>query len=77
MHYEGPFYLIHQQILLILVIMIAHRLSSVRNANLVLYIEDGDIRERGTFDEVRLRVPEFDRHADISGLGQSQNTLEN
>jgi ABC-type multidrug transport system fused ATPase/permease subunit len=61
----------------VLVVMIAHRLSSVRNANLVLYIEDGDIRERGTFDEVRLRVPEFDYHADISGLGQSQNILEN
>lgn len=60
----------------VLVIMIAHRLSSVRNANLVLYVEDGEIRERGTFDEVRLRVPEFDYYADISGLGQSQNTLE-
>jgi ABC-type multidrug transport system fused ATPase/permease subunit len=61
----------------VLVVMIAHRLSSVRSANLVLYIENGDIRERGTFDEVRFKVPEFDYYADISGLGQSQNTLEN
>lgn len=61
----------------VLVIMIAHRLSSVKNANLVLYIEDGEIRERGTFDEVRSKVPEFDHYADISGLGQTQSILEN
>jgi ABC-type multidrug transport system fused ATPase/permease subunit len=63
----------------VLVIMIAHRLSSVRNANLVLYIEDGAIKERGSFDEVRAMIPEFDYYADVAGLRQSQfqNFLEN
>jgi ATP-binding cassette subfamily C protein len=52
----------------VLVVMIAHRLTSVREATKVLYIENGAIRESGTFDEVRSRVPEFDKYAEISGL---------
>ncbi len=50
------------------VLMIAHRLSSVRNANKVVYMDSGEIRMVGTFDEVRRRIVDFDRQAKLMGL---------
>jgi ABC-type multidrug transport system fused ATPase/permease subunit len=50
------------------VIMIAHRLSTVRNADSVLYMDRGQIKSIGTFEEVRTEVPDFDRQAKIMGL---------
>lgn len=50
------------------VIMIAHRLSTVRNANIVVYLAGGKIKAHGTFEEVRDKVPDFDRQAKLMGL---------
>jgi len=50
------------------VIMIAHRLSTVRNADQVIYMETGNILARGTFEEVRSAVPDFDSQAKLMGL---------
>ena len=50
------------------VIMIAHRLSTVRNADTVIYMDEGTIKAVGTFDEVRSVVPDFDRQAQLMGL---------
>jgi ABC-type multidrug transport system fused ATPase/permease subunit len=50
------------------VVMIAHRLSTVRNADLVVYMTDGEILATGTFDEVREAIPDFDRQAKLMGL---------
>jgi ABC-type multidrug transport system fused ATPase/permease subunit len=50
------------------VVLIAHRLSTVRTADLVVYLADGKIRAAGTFDEVRKLIPEFDRQANLSGF---------
>ena len=50
------------------VVLIAHRLSTVRDADLVLYMESGEIVSRGTFEEVRSNVPDFDRQARLMGL---------
>ena len=50
------------------VVMIAHRLSTVRNADLVVYMADGKILATGTFDEVREAIPDFDRQAKLMGL---------
>jgi ABC-type multidrug transport system fused ATPase/permease subunit len=50
------------------VIMIAHRLSTVRNADLVVYMDRGQIKSIGTFEEVRAAVPDFDRQAKLMGL---------
>jgi ABC-type multidrug transport system fused ATPase/permease subunit len=50
------------------VIMIAHRLSTVRDADKVVYMADGRIIASGTFDEVRNQVPDFDRQAVLMGL---------
>jgi len=50
------------------VVMIAHRLATVRNADVLVYLEDGKIRSVGTFEEVRRQVPDFDRQAQLMGL---------
>jgi ABC-type multidrug transport system fused ATPase/permease subunit len=50
------------------VIMIAHRLSTVRNADSIIYIDKGKVIFIGTFDEVRVNVPNFDRQAKLMGL---------
>jgi ABC-type multidrug transport system fused ATPase/permease subunit len=49
-------------------IVIAHRLSTVRHASLVVYLEDGRLVSSGTFDEVRAAVPRLERQAKLSGL---------
>jgi ABC-type multidrug transport system fused ATPase/permease subunit len=50
------------------VVLIAHRLSTVRAADLVLYMDQGEIVARGTFEEVRNEVPDFDHQAKLMGL---------
>jgi ABC-type multidrug transport system fused ATPase/permease subunit len=50
------------------VVLIAHRLSTVRDADLVLYMDKGEIVARGTFEEVRNAVPNFDHQAKLMGL---------
>ncbi len=50
------------------VIMIAHRLSSVRNADIVVYMDSGNILATGTFEEVRRIIPNFDRQSRLMGL---------
>lgn len=38
-----------------LVVVIAHRLSTIRQADLIVFIEDGEIQETGTHDELMAR----------------------
>ena len=49
-------------------VMIAHRLSTVRNADVVVYMDEGKIIAQGSFDEVRSVVPNFDSQARLMGL---------
>ena len=50
------------------VVLIAHRLSTVREADLVVYMEAGKLIASGSFEEVRTKVPDFDRQAQLMGL---------
>ena len=50
------------------ILMIAHRLATVRTADLVVYISGGKILAQGTFEQVRSAVPEFDNQANLLGL---------
>jgi ABC-type multidrug transport system fused ATPase/permease subunit len=50
------------------IIMIAHRLSTVKNADLVVYMNQGRIEAMGTFEEVRSLNSDFDRQAGMMGL---------
>ncbi|MBI1351779.1 MAG: ATP-binding cassette domain-containing protein [Actinomycetales bacterium] len=49
-------------------VTVAHRLATVRSAHELLYLEDGRVLARGTFDEVRASHPAFDRQARLLGL---------
>jgi ABC-type multidrug transport system fused ATPase/permease subunit len=50
------------------VVIIAHRLSTVRNVDKVVYLSEGRVVATGTFEEVRNTVPDFDKQAKIMGL---------
>jgi ABC-type multidrug transport system fused ATPase/permease subunit len=53
---------------LVTVITIAHRLSTVQHADRVVYLDRGEVKAEGSFEEVRLRVPNFDEQAKLMGL---------
>lgn len=54
-------------------ILVAHRLSSVRNVDSLVYLEDGHVTGQGTFDEVRDTCPGFAR---LVALGQLDGPKE-
>ncbi len=49
-------------------ILIAHRLSTVKKADRIVYLEAGRVIAQGTFDEVRNEVPNFNIQAQLMGL---------
>jgi len=49
-------------------LIIAHRLSTVRGVDLMVYLDNGRVVASGTFAEVRRRVPALDRQAGLMGL---------
>ena len=53
---------------IVTVVVIAHRLSTVRNSNLVIYMDEGKILATGSFEEVRTKIPNFDTQAKLMGL---------
>ena len=50
------------------VLLIAHRLSTVKIADRIIYMENGKIRSIGNFDELRATIPDFDKQAKLSGM---------
>ncbi len=50
------------------VITIAHRLSTVQQADIVVYLDEGRISATGTFSEVRDKISDFDAQAKLMGL---------
>lgn len=50
------------------VVLIAHRLSTVKESDIIHYLEDGKLIKSGTFDELRGSIPEFDKQAQLMGL---------
>ena len=49
-------------------IVIAHRLSTVRHADSVILLDQGRLIAKGTFDEVRSLAPKFDEQAKLVNL---------
>lgn len=49
-------------------LVVAHRLSTVRMADRILYIENGRVLSEGSFNELRASVPDFDVQAKLMGL---------
>ncbi len=61
-------------------IVIAHRLATVRHCDQVIHLSGGRITGRGTFEQVRAQVPEFNRQAELLGfreVGWPTNWLPN
>ena len=52
----------------ITIVLIAHRLSTVRAADTVIYLDKGKIVSTGTFEQVRNSVSDFDAQAQLMGL---------
>jgi ABC-type multidrug transport system fused ATPase/permease subunit len=52
----------------ITVILIAHRLSSIKNFPRIVYMEDGKILHEGSFEELRKKVEKFDLQAKLLGI---------
>lgn len=50
------------------IVVIAHRLSTVQNADKVIYMASGRIISQGTFEEVRKSVKHFNDQAQLMGL---------
>jgi ATP-binding cassette subfamily C protein len=50
------------------IIVIAHRLSTVIDSDVVVYMKEGRIIAQGTFDSLRDSVPDFDKQANLMGI---------
>ena len=50
------------------VIVIAHRLQTIVQADEVFYIKDGEIAARGTFEEIKAQVPDVLMQSNLIGL---------
>ena len=49
-------------------IVVAHRLSTILEADRILYLSNGEIKAIGSFTDVRSLLPEFDEQAKLMGL---------
>lgn len=49
-------------------IVVAHRLSTVRDLDKIAYIKDGKLETIGNFEEVRNQISDFDSQAKLMGL---------
>lgn len=50
------------------IVMIAHRLSTVKESDIIHYLAKGRLEMSGTFDELRTNIPEFDKQAQLMGM---------
>jgi len=49
-------------------IVIAHRLSTVVDADRIYFLESGEVKAEGTFNELKTTSPEFRVQAELMGL---------
>ena len=49
-------------------IVVAHRLATVQKADKILYLGDAGFAAIGTFEELRVKVPNFDIQAKLLGI---------
>jgi ATP-binding cassette subfamily C protein len=50
------------------IVLIAHRLSTVKNADKIIYLERGRVIAEGTFAELQKKVPDFKNAVKLMGL---------
>lgn len=49
-------------------IVVAHRLATIRHADQIFFMSDGQVKGRGTFDELVGSIPDFAVQAKLAGL---------
>ena len=49
-------------------IIVAHRLSTIKNADCVIYFRDGSIIASGSFDEIRKSIPEIEDQINLGSF---------
>lgn len=54
------------------VVTVAHRLSTVKSADVIFFMSGGHVAARGTFDELAATVPEFAQQVKLAGLGDGE-----
>ncbi len=52
------------------VIVVAHRLATIRHSDIVCFMREGQLVAHGTFDEVVAAVPDFAYQAQLAGLSK-------
>jgi ABC-type multidrug transport system fused ATPase/permease subunit len=52
------------------VVLIAHRLSTVMNADKIIYLDKGKVVAQGTFTELKKQVPDFAKAVQLMDLGE-------
>jgi ATP-binding cassette subfamily C protein len=57
------------------IVVIAHRLSTVRNCNSIAFLEDGVVASVGSFDELRATTPAFARLVELAEMGASDSVV--
>jgi len=50
------------------IVLIAHRLSTVKNADKIIYLDKGRVVAEGTFRELQQKVPDFEKAVKLMGL---------
>ena len=50
------------------VVVVAHRLSTVRHADQIIYLKAGKVIGSGSFEELRDSIPEFENQAKLMGM---------
>jgi ABC-type bacteriocin/lantibiotic exporter with double-glycine peptidase domain len=53
------------------VVIVAHRLSTVQKVDEVIYLENGRVLGRGSFNELRKELPQFERQIQLSTIEKS------
>ena len=49
-------------------VVVAHRLSTVREADVVAYLDEGEVKAVGSFEFVRKQISDFEKQAKLMGL---------
>lgn len=52
------------------VVLIAHRLSTVMNADKIIYLDKGRVVAEGTFSELQSKVPDFAKAVELMGIAK-------
>jgi ABC-type multidrug transport system fused ATPase/permease subunit len=50
------------------IVLIAHRLPAVKNADKIIYLDSGKIVAEGTFSELKKTVPNFEKAVRLMGM---------